>query len=87
MPIVEALSFKLPVIASDIPVFREVARDAALFAPLGDTDLVAEYIEKIRTDSELLSKLTSRGLKLCDAYNWHDSAATTLSALCRIAES
>jgi glycosyltransferase involved in cell wall biosynthesis len=38
LPIVEALSLGVPVIASDIPVFREVARDCATFlSPIDGT--------------------------------------------------
>jgi glycosyltransferase involved in cell wall biosynthesis len=36
MPLVEALALQVPVIASDIPVFREVARGAARLVPLSD---------------------------------------------------
>lgn len=36
LPLVEALACGTPVLASDIPVFREVGGDAVAFAPVGD---------------------------------------------------
>jgi len=47
LPLIEAARHKLPIIARDIPVFREVAGDHAFYFP-GDKSpqVVAEYIEK-----------------------------------------
>ena len=39
LPIAEALAVGTPVIATDLPVFREIAGDAATFVPLERTDL------------------------------------------------
>ena len=46
LPIVEALSRGTPVIASDIPVFREVAGAFADYFPLGDADALAEIVRR-----------------------------------------
>lgn|GEM_PF-3056134 len=81
IPILEAFSFQLPVIISDIPVFREVARDAALYVPIGNVDEVARSLHLIDTDAPLRGQIVARGLQLADRYTWRDSAAITLSAL------
>jgi len=46
LPVVEALMRGAPVIASDIPVFREVAGDAAAYFPLGDPSALAALVER-----------------------------------------
>lgn len=38
LPVDEALGLGTPVIASDIPVFREISRNAAVFVPPRDQD-------------------------------------------------
>lgn len=46
---VEALALEVPLVASDIPPLREVAEEAALFAPAGSvTGLAAALIESLR---------------------------------------
>ncbi|WP_404306036.1 glycosyltransferase family 4 protein [Neorhodopirellula lusitana] len=65
LPIVEAQANRCPVIASDIPVFREVAGDAALFFnPYSETDL-ANMCENV------LHEKTQRDLSLAGAENIH----------------
>lgn len=44
LPIVEAAQHQVPVLASDIPVFREVAGDGARYFPVGDSDALAELV-------------------------------------------
>lgn len=45
LPLIEAAQRRLPVIARDIPVFREVAGDAALYFPSGDAGGLARTID------------------------------------------
>lgn len=45
LPLVEAQQAGLPVIAADIPVFREVAGDTARFYPPGDVPRLVEILE------------------------------------------
>lgn len=42
LPVAEALACGAPVVASDLPVLREVGRDAAVYADVGDADALAE---------------------------------------------
>lgn len=44
-PIIEALTLKLPVVASDIEVFKEVGGNFIDYFPIGDIDKIAHYIE------------------------------------------
>jgi glycosyltransferase involved in cell wall biosynthesis len=42
LPVLEALACGAAVLASDLPVFREVARDAAFYAPVGNVEAWTE---------------------------------------------
>lgn len=52
LPVVEALGCNLPVIASDIPVFRELAGDAIAFFDLTDPGALAGAIRDFERDPE-----------------------------------
>ncbi len=62
---IEAMSCGLPVIASDIPVHREVFDDGnvALLVPPGDVDGLREAVMRVLSDSRLYAKLSIAGLK------------------------
>ncbi len=49
LPLVEALAAGLPVIAADIPVFREIAEGAVRFFAVGDPDALAEALVEVGT--------------------------------------
>ncbi len=61
MPILESMASGCPVIASDIPVLKEVGGDAALYAKAGDSDDFKEVIEKLIKDTGLQKKLVELG--------------------------
>ncbi|MEI6851038.1 MAG: glycosyltransferase family 1 protein [Candidatus Saccharibacteria bacterium] len=61
MPILESMASGCPVIASDIPVLKEVGGDAALYAKAGDSDDFKEVIEKLIKDTGLQKKLVQLG--------------------------
>jgi alpha-1,3-rhamnosyl/mannosyltransferase len=46
LPVLEALASGVPVVASDLPVVREVADEFALLAPTGDVDALADAMAK-----------------------------------------
>jgi glycosyltransferase involved in cell wall biosynthesis len=61
LPLLEAMARGCPVIAADIPVFREVAAGAALhFAP-GEADALAAALERILPDAEQRRNLALAG--------------------------
>jgi glycosyltransferase involved in cell wall biosynthesis len=71
IPVIEALQYGTPVIASDLPVFREVAGDIPLY--LRPDDLTA-WTEAILTYSDV-SEDRQRQLALIANYvapNWED---------------
>jgi glycosyltransferase involved in cell wall biosynthesis len=81
LPIVEALAAGLPVACSAIPVFTEVAMDAALgFDPLSVESIVAA-MERIIDDSEFQARAQSAGPERARQFDWAATAERTLREL------
>ncbi len=74
LPLLEAMASETPLVASDIPVHREVAGDAALFAAPGDRRALADAIERAWCDRELRAQLVTRGLERKGHFSWDASA-------------
>lgn len=74
LPPLEAMSCATPTLVSDIPVFREVMRDASLFADPYKPEELAEKIYTGLSDQELRVGLTDKGLKRIKDFSWSDTA-------------
>lgn len=74
LPVLEAFAAGTPVVASDLPVLREVAGDAALFAPPDRPEAWADQMRRIATDPELRRTLAARGRDRAPDFSWHRSA-------------
>ncbi|WP_088307278.1 glycosyltransferase family 4 protein, partial [Novosphingobium sp. B 225] len=70
IPMVEAMAAGRPVAASDTPVFRELAGDAAQFFPLGDAPATAAAIEALWSDPALAARLVERGQALLPRFDF-----------------
>jgi glycosyltransferase-like protein len=72
----EAMAAGLPVVTSDLPVFREwmVPGRDALFAPVGDAPALGRAIGDVLDDGPLRAGLVSAGLDLAERYSWEASA-------------
>lgn len=80
LPAVEAMRAGAPLLASDIPVLREVAGDAALYAPPDRPDLWADRAGELLADTVLRADLRRRGLERARLFDWERSAAETVRA-------
>ena len=78
-PLVEAMACGLPIVASDLPVHREICGDAALYFPRFSSQLLAERIVQIERSSELRTKLTECGLKRSREFSWRDHVAQIIA--------
>jgi glycosyltransferase involved in cell wall biosynthesis len=84
-PLVEALAAGLPVVASDIPVNRELARDAALyFDPLNPEQLAAR-IEEILSREACREELIRRGREQARTFCWAAHVRRLLDSLDKLA--
>jgi glycosyltransferase involved in cell wall biosynthesis len=73
LPPVEAMACGTPVIVSDIPVFREVLGDAALFVNPYSPSEISEAIKSLLWNKELSYELRIRGLKQAKHYSWENT--------------
>ena len=78
LPIVEAAAQNLPVIASDIPVFREVAGEGALFYSL---DSGNELIDAVTNLMEMKDSKRQQVANRIDYITWSDSAHQLLNMI------
>ena len=77
-PIVEAMAAGTPVLASDIPTFREVAGDAALYFPLDSPESLAEHVQALDSDVTATRARVARGRERARRFSWSHS----VDALC-----
>jgi glycosyltransferase involved in cell wall biosynthesis len=75
----EAMARDCPVLASDIPAFREVSGSGALLVPL-DESRWAESLRQLSGDEELRADLRERGRQTVARYSW----AETARSLCKL---
>jgi glycosyltransferase involved in cell wall biosynthesis len=80
LPAIEALQAGAPLVASDLPVLREVAGDAALYAPPDRPDLWADRIAALLADGGLREELKRRGRERAGRFDWRRAAAETARA-------
>jgi glycosyltransferase involved in cell wall biosynthesis len=80
LPAVEALRAGAPLVASDLPVLREVAGEAALYAPPDRPDLWADRIAALLADPKLREELRRKGLERARLFDWGRAAAETARA-------
>lgn len=74
LPLVEALASGTPVVASDIPVLREVGADAVTFAPIGDVtawrDAVLALLDERDRVPGAWAARKSRGIARAADFSW-----------------
>jgi glycosyltransferase involved in cell wall biosynthesis len=80
IPLIESMAAGTPVIATDIPVFREVGADAIHYV---DPDSVASVVAAVRAleDRGVWERARSRGLEESARFRWSASAKALLEAL------
>ncbi|MCU1270531.1 MAG: hypothetical protein JWN74_1825 [Acidobacteriaceae bacterium] len=84
-PLVEALASGLPVVASDLPVHREVCGDAARYFPRFSAEALSETVAAV-LGSEMRSKLTSAGKDRVNHFSWFKHVGSLLQIVRELCE-
>jgi len=77
LAVLEAMAAGLPVVTSDLPVFREYLRPGrdALLVPAGNAPALAAALTAVLDDQRLADRLRSAGRAACERFSWSRSAA------------
>ncbi len=77
LTVLEAMACGAPVIASNIPAFRELFEGASLLVNPHEPEEIANAMQKIIEDKSLAMKLREKGLAHASKFSWAESARKT----------
>lgn len=77
LPLIEAMQVGAPVACSDMPIFHEVAEDAALFFDPDSPESLVKAIRQLE-NNKTRQNLIKRGFTQANTFSWANSAAELL---------
>lgn len=80
LPAVEAMSLGALVIASDIPIMREICLDAALYFKQKDKKSLVAILQQVAAHSSIFDDKRALGFKRAQAFSWQRTAQQTLKS-------
>ncbi len=78
LPVLEAMSCGLPVIASNTSSLPEVVGQAGILLDPNRSSYLAEAIHKLLTINSLREELSEKGLNQAESFSWIENASQTL---------
>lgn len=84
IPLVEAMRLGTPVVVSDIPIFREIGGDAALYFPADDPAALAQAIGALERPGEW-ERRSAASVDTAARFTWAASAERLLEVLREVA--
>lgn len=81
MPVLEAWSNNAPVVVANNSSLKEIGGEAVLKFETGNSQELAEKIEKILKDDKIKQNLINKGLERLKMFSWEKCAAETLEVL------
>lgn len=70
MPLLEAMTYQTPVLASDIAALKEVAQDSALYCDPNSPHNIANKLQQLLQDKNLRDNLVAKGNERLKAFSW-----------------
>jgi len=81
LPLLEAMSYGAPVVASDAASIPEVGGEAALYFPCGDAQALSDALARVLRDPALARSMSAAGVARAATFDEEVRARTTLAAL------
>jgi glycosyltransferase involved in cell wall biosynthesis len=81
LPLLEAMYYRLPIIASDIPTSREIAGNRAMYFPTENFEALSDLFVRLIKQPLNLSELSAHYKEILDRYTWMNCARKTLEVL------
>ena len=81
LPVLEAMSYDCPVIASNVSSLPEAGGDACLYFDPTDAKDIKEKIEKVLQDSSLRQEMIEKGREHFKKFTWEKAAKEVLQTL------
>ena len=70
MPLLEAMTYQTPVLASDIAALKEVAQDSALYCDPHSPEDISSKLQQLLEDKNLRDDLVAKGNERLKAFSW-----------------
>jgi glycosyltransferase involved in cell wall biosynthesis len=81
IPLLEAMASEVPLVASELPVFREICRDAAVYADPFSSESLAAAMSLALGDEGERERRVARGREIAERSSWDAAAARLLETL------
>jgi glycosyltransferase involved in cell wall biosynthesis len=85
LPLLEAHTYGVPVICSDLPVLKEVAGQGAIFVGTQEAEGMATALSKIFKDAGLRETLSERAKENVQRFSWSKAAVETEAVINAVA--
>ncbi len=85
LPVVEAMALGTPALISDIPIFREIGGDAAVYFDPDSVDSVVAGVRALENADEWRRR-SAASTAWAKRYNWPDAAKQLLAVLTETVE-
>jgi glycosyltransferase involved in cell wall biosynthesis len=79
--VAEAMACGLPVVAYNLPVYKEVFEDKLVTVPVGDADAMVERVVFLLENPEVARTIGEAGREFIKRYDWSQVAEKELSAI------
>lgn len=86
IPNIEAMHFSTPVITSDIPVTREICKDAAYYVDPLNIKAIQQAIITLEKDDSLSKTLSAKGKEVSNSYSWKKASDKILIVIEHVSE-